>query len=71
MVLIRWKSYGKEIVSSRVSIPYRYGTDTCCRCRKCSKANGVSIPYRYGTDTREILNYSSIYLLYSLIYPLL
>ena len=31
----------------------------------------VSIPYRYGTDTREILNYSSIYLLYSLIYPLL
>ena len=62
------------LVNITVSIPYRYGTDTVASMKdRISVAclTGVSIPYRYGTDTREILNYSSIYLLYSLIYPLL
>ena len=62
------------MVYNFVSIPYRYGTDTekmKQNLKRIVSALFVSIPYRYGTDTREILNYSSIYLLYSLIYPLL
>ena len=34
-----------------VSIPYRYGTDTCSYKLDKILAYFVSIPYRYGTDT--------------------